>query len=381
MKELKISIIAVLISFLAVTGGFAFILKNVHQDGLSKDLKISALINEVGDLKQTNDTLYQYSEKNSNKLKNIYLQLNILNKNFQAGLAEKDETIKEIASLQENLAATIKDKEQTIGALTQKNLALKDEVAADTYGDEILDILVIGQNTGLTDAMHLVSANPATGNISVISIPRDLYHNGRKINELFNLYGIEKLEEAVEQVTGITPDKYVIFDFDSFVSIIDSFGGVEINVEKDLIDNQYPGPNHTYKLITFKKGIHTMNGETALKYARSRKSTTDFDRSYRQQQVLESLVAKIRGLNMVQNLEKFMALYDGIKDKIKTDISIFEALSYFENYKDFKLKGGNVISNRNFLYNSLSKKGQYILLPINGSYADIKTYVADLVKK
>jgi len=171
-----------------------------------------------------------------------------------------------------------------------------------------------------------------------------------------------------------------MFDFNAFVSIIDSFNGIEINVEKDLVDNQYPGPNHTYKLITFRQGIHNMDGETALKYARSRKSTTDFDRSYRQQQVINSLMGKIRGLNLVQNLEKFMTVYDGIKDKIRTDVSIFEALAYFENYKDFKIKSGNVISNRNFLYTSTSKTGQYILLPINGSFAEIKTYVSDLVK-
>ena len=379
IRQIKISIAAVLISFLAVTSGFAFVIKKNSQNAVEKDIKISALIDEVGDLKQVNDLLFQDNSKNTSRLKNIYVQLNVLNKNLKNDISSREQAINDIQTIQNDLVEALKDKEHAISSLAQKNLQLKKEIASSAYSKEILDIAVIGQNAGLTDAILLLSANPATGSISIISIPRDLYHKGRKINELFNLYGVEKLEEALSQVTGIAPDKYVIFDFSSFVSIIDSFGGVDINVEKDLIDNQYPGPDFTYRKITFKKGLHHMDGETALKYARSRKTTTDFDRSYRQQQVFLSLHQKIRGISVIDNLDKFLSVYDSVKDNLKTDISIFEALAYFENCKNYKIKSGNVISNRNYLYASVNKAGQYILLPINGSYAKMKAYISDLV--
>lgn len=376
MKDIKISIIAVLISFLAITAGFSVILKTSHDEALNKDLKISALINEVGDLKQSNDEIYATYKKEASYLKNIYGQIAELNQHV---IDNKQADIR-IEKVKTEMAAAIKEKESTISELAKKNILLKQEITASDYSPEIEDILVIGQNKGLTDAMIIVSINPGTKNITTVSIPRDLYHKGRKINELFNLYGIEKLEEALYDVTGIYPDKYVIIDFTAFVGVIDSFDGVEVNIEKDLVDNQYPGPDFTYRKITFKKGLHHMDGQTALKYARSRKSTTDFDRSFRQQQVLLALYKKVRGMDLLQNMDKVISVYESIKDNIKTDLSIFEIMAFYDRYKDFEIKSGNVISNQNFLYNSVSGTGQYILLPVNGSYAAIKSYISDLIK-
>jgi len=376
MKDIKISIIAVLISFLAITGGFSIILKSSHDDALNKDLKISALINEVGDLKQSNEQVYETYKKESSYLQNIYGQITELNNQYVA----KNMTDGQIEKLKTEMAAAIKERESTISELAQKNLKLKQEMDVSDYSPDIEDILVIGQNKGLTDAMILVSINPGNNTVTTVSIPRDLYYKGRKINELFNYYGIAKLEEALFGVIGINPDKYAIIDFTAFVSIIDSFDGVDINIEKDLVDNQYPGPDFTYRKITFKKGLHHMDGETALKYARSRKSTTDFDRSYRQQEVLLALYRKVRGLDLFKNMDKVLSVYESIKDNIKTDLSIFEIIAFYDKYKDYPIKSGNVISNRNFLYNSVSSTGQYILLPVNGNYAAIKSYVSNLIK-
>jgi len=94
-------------------------------------------------------------------------------------------------------------------------------------------------------------------------------------------------------VTGLYPEKYVVIDMKSFEDLVDALGGIDVQVKKDLYDSMYPGPNYTYETLNIKAGNHHFDGVTALKYARSRKSTTDFDRAARQQEIIESLKTKI----------------------------------------------------------------------------------------
>lgn len=122
-----------------------------------------------------------------------------------------------------------------------------------------------------------------------------------------------------------------------------------------------------------------MDGERALKYARSRKSTTDFDRSDRQQQIIASLRQKAEELNLKEDVSKLTEIFNAASQKIKTDVTLLDALNYYNDFRTFELSTGNTISNQNFLYTSYNAAGQYILLPQKKSYVLIQTYIKKLI--
>ena len=99
--------------------------------------------------------------------------------------------------------------------------------------------------------------------------------------------GIKLLAEKVSEITGQSIDEYMVIDFSGFKSIVDALGGIEIDVPKDLVDREYPDNNWGYEVFSVRRGLQTFNGERALKYARSRHSTSDFDRSERQQLIIK----------------------------------------------------------------------------------------------
>lgn len=159
-----------------------------------------------------------------------------------------------------------------------------------------------GRGGYLTDTIMLASFNPKLGAVTFLSIPRDLfvsYGNGyaTRINSVYrNTYlandnsseiGATTLADEVTEVTGIEIPYYVMVDFDGFVEFIDELGGIEVDVPSTISDPYYPGPNDSYTTFRIDRGLQTLDGDTALKYARSRKTTSDGDRSLRQQQIIK----------------------------------------------------------------------------------------------
>lgn len=206
---------------------------------------------------------------------------------------------------------------------------------------EKLNILLIGRGGGnhdapdLTDTLILASINAKQDSISLLSIPRDLYvnyptgKNTGKINQIYQTYkylwepqAIGKLQEKITDITGQEIDYYVNVDFDGFEKIIDILGGVEVTLEENFVDNSYPTENFGYTTFMLKKWTWTLDGETALKYARSRYSTSDFDRSLRQQEILSSLKNKVMSLGYFKDNKKIRELYWAIQENIETDIDV-----------------------------------------------------------
>jgi len=378
-SNLKTIVTILLFTFLGTTIVFAITIKKNSQDNLEANNKINSLINEVGELKEMNNNLFNEYLREKQQLKIIQDNLQKIDSAINEKLAEKETALTKINSINKQLLQELQSKELSIAELAQKNKALKEEAENIKYSPDIDDIAIIGQNEGLTDTIMIVSINPLTKKIAVVSIPRDLYQNGRKINEIYKMYGINKLKDTLTDITGINIDKYIIVDFKAFVALIDNLGGIDIDVKKSFTDNQYPDPNGKFVEISFTAGQQHMDGITALKYVRSRKSTSDFDRSERQQQVLQSLRQKITALDLVGNFNTILSIYNNIKDNITTDLNLFEILALYDTSKNYDIKINNVISNRNFLYTSVNSAGQYILLPINGNYAKIKKYISNLV--
>lgn len=383
LQHIRQSIYALLISLILVSGAFGVLIKISRDDLRSKDLKISTIISEVGDVKAdlnksigTVNGLFNELEKTKNTLNN-------LNNNVVRAAAEKEMNWsyiqKELNIAQENLNNLLMQKEDIINELSHKNELLKKETNIVELNPDTIDVLILGHNANQVDTIMLASANPESQKIHLISLPRDLYHKGRKINELYGAYGIDEVKKAVYEISGIYPDKYILFGLDSFVDLIDMIGGVEINVEKPLKDMAYPGPDFSYSIVSFNAGIQTMDGQTALKYARSRKSTSDFDRSLRQQQIISAVKEKALKLDLLGKLDLATKIYAKVSTDIQSDISLFDALGYLQSFKTYTLNGGNVISTANYLYSTTNAKGQYILLPKEDSYWQIKEYIGNIV--
>ena len=378
-QQLKLSIIAVLIALLVVVTGMAFVYKKNQQGMLQKDLKISMLINEIGEIKNQNEKLYEYVGSEKENLGNTLTQIkNVQQTIGQMGMdvSKQKQLQTELTSANNNLLNLVQVKQNTIKSLKQ-NLA--SDSTSKIQGQT--NILILGENMQLTDTIMLASINETTKKVTLLSIPRDLFYNGRKINEYYEKYGVSELESVIGAVTGIAPDKYVVIDMKSFVNIIDLVGGIDIDVKKGIIDDQYPGPNSTYIKVSFKKGYQHMDGQRALRYARSRKSTTDFDRSERQQEIILALKQKAEELDLKNNIGKLTEIYNAVKDKVKTDVSLLDELNYYNNYRSFEIKTGNTINTQNFLYSTYNTAGQYILLPFKSSFIALQNYVKKITEE
>ncbi len=188
-----------------------------------------------------------------------------------------------------------------------------------------------------TDVVQIVSVQRSGRAVSVISVPRDLYVYipglwMSRINfaDFYGeAYGYEGGGPALVRDTflynlGIRVDYYVRTNFDGLIGIVDTVGGVDIPVHCRLSDYwPYPDDNGEYPILTMAPGVRHMDGETALWYARSRKTSSVFARERRQQQVLQALWHKGRDADM---LTRAPALWKQGRDMVETDLTLADIL-------------------------------------------------------
>lgn len=193
----------------------------------------------------------------------------------------------------------------------------------------------------LTDTIIIVTVDPANKTVGMLSIPRDLQipipgFGEDRINTV-NVKGESSdypgggpalLERALETNFGIPIDYYIMIDFKGFAKIIDTLGGIDIDAPNALHDTKYPDPlpedPYHYKTIHFDPGLQHMDGTRALEYARSRMSTTDFDRAKRQQTILIAIKDKALRLGLIPKIPSLAAT---MMDSVKTDLSLEEIIS------------------------------------------------------
>ena len=209
----------------------------------------------------------------------------------------------------------------------------------------------------LTDSIMVASFNPNTKAVTMISIPRDFYVNKdnvyfTRINALFPLKmnstrdnkdetfedsfhtSAQFLKDKVEEILWLDIPYFVGVSFEWFTQMIDHLGGIQVNVPETIIDNQFPDTNTKgYTPFKVKEGIQIFDGKTALKYARSRKTTSDFSRSYRQQQILSSIAKQAKKELWLTKLKKIEELYDILKESVITNITVKNAL-YASTFQD-----------------------------------------------
>jgi len=248
------------------------------------------------------------------------------------------------------------------------------------------------QGADLTDTIMLASLDLRQNNVALISIPRDLYIKVpdlgySKINAVYTWGNKEEypggggqlMMETVSKILGVPLNYYVVVDFDAFKEIVNTLGGIDIKVEKDIYDYEYPSPNERgYSPFILKKGDYHMDGDLALKYVRSRKSTSDFDRARRQQQVILAIRDKALSLKILANPKKVYELYNTLEKHIKTNFQLPEIARAIELAQNFKLENVNNVvlddSTQGLLYAD-NVNGAYVLRPYSEDFSEIQKFV------
>lgn len=172
-------------------------------------------------------------------------------------------------------------------------------------------------------------------------MPRDLYVEKTlggygKINgdfaSLYYHYEKDLIQAAsgfaqkLTQITGVPIQYYFMIDFPGFETLIDKLGGVDVQVPYDIYDTTYPGPNNSYQTFAISQGMQHMDGATALKYARSRHTTSDFARSLRQQQIIKAVMEKVFSFDNVTSPSKIKQLYAEFQNVVHTNMSVDEMI-------------------------------------------------------
>jgi LCP family protein required for cell wall assembly len=223
----------------------------------------------------------------------------------------------------------------------------------DQAGDqEPFNVLVLGLDRrpsegdlpSRTDTLFVVRVDPLSNTASILGVPRDLwvdipYADGSgyfqdRVNtayvtgesEGYDGGGIGLVEDVVEDNLNIEVDHHVIIDFEGFKQLIDELGGIDVYVSEPVYDPYYSDSEllGDYNPIDLDVGVHHMDGEDALAYARTRFDSSDLDRIQRQQRVIFAALDKASEQNFLR-VDKLTSLWDDYKDTIETDVSDFQA--------------------------------------------------------
>lgn len=241
-----------------------------------------------------------------------------------------------------------------------------------------------------TDTMMLLTLDPATKLAGVLSIPRDLwvpipgYSDGR-INTahfLGDLYkhtggGPALARETVEYNLGVPINYYVRLNFQGFVSLVDLIGGVDIFVERAINDPLYPDYAYGYDPLYIEAGWHHFNGEMALKYARTRHDSSDFDRARRQQQVMSAILEKVTNVGLLPDLaKKAPEIYKMLETSVQTDLALDQilALANLAIQVDRSTIRYGVID-QTCTQQWITPDGAQVLIPLRDRLREVRDYV------
>ena len=228
-----------------------------------------------------------------------------------------------------------------------------DEMQKDEYWNVNILLVWVGwdghQWWFLSDTIIVASWNQELWAVTMISVPRDLYVKATwyvwKINGLFARgYGYNKEKSItwwvaalwwkLEEMMWLEIPYYAIVDFKWFKEVVDTIWWVEIDVPYTIHDTTYPDEHLWYETFHISAWLQMLDGDTALKYARSRHTTSDFSRSQRQQQLIKAIIDKVLQKENLTNLDTLRELYDTYTRMVTTNISSKEmiwAVKYASN--------------------------------------------------
>jgi LCP family protein required for cell wall assembly len=267
--------------------------------------------------------------------------------------------------------------------------------------DNRINILLLGiggighPGGSLTDTIMVLSYQPESGKLGLISLPRDLYvpipgHGSSKLNSAHALGEQDKkgngptlAKTTIGTILNLPIHYFVRIDFAGFTKLIDAVGGVDVLVEKAINDPFFPDEKlEGYQPFYLKAGETHMNGTLALKYARSRETTSDFDRSGRQQQLLKVLKDKILSLGTLTNPKKVLELIEIAGEHVRTDLAVWELERFVELGKDVDPDAivTQVLDTRadGPLTSRTDERAGYIIVPKKGNFTEVQALAKNI---
>jgi len=262
------------------------------------------------------------------------------------------------------------------------SLPVPTPMPAVSLPEGVMNVLLLGLDTegdngGRTDVMIVVSINPDIPSVSMLSIPRDYYawipgYGFGKINTAINRGKdypggrMALVKATVEYNFGIPIHYYAMVDFAGFIQIVDALGGVDVPVECEFHDT-FPDPANPEQGIDIDlyPGIQHLNGQQALWYVRSRWSTSDYDRSRRQHQVLRALYRQALSGGV---LTRIPDLWDALRQTVETDLGLKEMV--YLGWLGSRLDWANVKSRfivPPYVEHWTDPNGAWVLLPVPGA--------------
>jgi polyisoprenyl-teichoic acid--peptidoglycan teichoic acid transferase len=300
-------------------------------------------------------------------------------------------------------------------AALQKNV---DPSKLKGEGDGRVNILILGkgglghQGADLTDTILIVSIDPVQKQAAILSIPRDLYvqtasGGHTKINSVYALAkdkvlagkktsnqaqqaedaGFQAIESTLESKIGIPIHYHVMVDFAGFKQAIDTVGGIDINVSKELAVSEHMFIDGKSYYLNVQAGQQHFDGFRALAFARTRQTSTrgDFDRSERQRAVLVALKSKVFSAGTYGNPTKISQLSSAFGNHVQTNLSINDIGRLYDIGKE--IDGSKVISvgladPPNNYVTTANIDGLSVVIPKAGidNYKDIQNFVRNKLK-
>ncbi|MBT3273998.1 MAG: LCP family protein, partial [Spirochaetales bacterium] len=227
-------------------------------------------------------------------------------------------------------------------------------------------------------------------------LPRDLFYRGKKINDVYGTFGPAQMARDLSDITGLNISKYIIIDMYAFIDAVDIMGGVDIRLPEDLIDPTMKiKDNGIWGTLFYPAGDYHFSGLEALRVARSRHYSSDFGRTERQQQIIYSLVGKMKELNL-GDTGKVYDLVNSLLKYVDTNLTAFEIVELFFRHRTSAIERMVVLNTSNVLYHTYSNlyyldkkaedvdddfyKGSWILLPRDNDWNLIRWYVRTLIE-
>ena len=229
-----------------------------------------------------------------------------------------------------------------------------------------------------TDTMILLHINPQTGDVGMISFPRDLWvevpgYWETRINSAHVIGDAKQYpgggpalaKKTVENLIGQPVDYYVRINFEGFRKLLEEIGCIDIDVPKLINDPTFPDDNYGYDPLYLEPGHYCMDADLALKYARTRHVDSDFGRMQRQQQVIMAIKDKVLSSGELPHLvSRAPTLLNILSDSVTTDMPLSKMIALANVARTLNLDNmRRLIIDVNMVEPTITEKGAAVLMP------------------
>ncbi len=254
-------------------------------------------------------------------------------------------------------------------------------------GETRLTLLLMGIDrrpgeTGLayrTDTMMLISLDPQRDTLGILSIPRDLwvdvpgYSALQRVNVPMVLgelqcagCGPDLAMETIQYNLGMRVHGYAVVDFEAFTTLVDALGGIDLDVPYAIYDYEFPSMNYGYDPFFIEAGMQHLDGQTALKYARTRHTDSDFDRARRQQAVMMAIRERVlQDDTLLWLIAQSPTLLAQLTQDIHTSVSIEDVIALALYLRDLPPENIHTgVIDANYISDYTTEDGSAVLVPL-----------------